>query len=284
MSIIYVDILIVINFYITFILLLATDILLHTQSSYKRIIVAGVFGACSSLLILWENMPFVLSILLKIAVCLIIVLLVYGYGSLRAFLKHVVFYLLVNFIFAGLMAALWLFVAPMNMVYMNGYPYFEIPFPILLFFTAISYLLIRIIRFIMDKNGETDALCQVEITNNGKTVRLKALLDSGNALTDFLTGRPVIVCRYSACEAILPSNVKTIPEPITAIDTTELKGIRLLPYKTISSGGMIPAFSPQNVTLKTKHSIKNSDALIGVTHNGITGDNFDAVMNPKLLL
>jgi stage II sporulation protein GA (sporulation sigma-E factor processing peptidase) len=167
---------------------------------------------------------------------------------------------------------------------MNGYPYFEIHFPILLFFTAISYLLIRIIRFIMDKNGETDALCQVEITNNGKTVRLKALLDSGNALTDFLTGRPVIVCRYSACEAILPSNVKTIPEPITAIDTTELKGIRLLPYKTISSGGMIPAFSPQNVTLKTKHSIKNSDALIGVTHNGITGDNFDAVMNPKLLL
>jgi len=155
---------------------------------------------------------------------------------------------------------LWFFAAPLSMEYNNGFAYFEISFVTLVITTAIAYFIIRGLRYIIDAKQVGQRKFTAEITVSGETVELDALADSGNLLTDYFTGLPVIVCPQSA---VMP------PEKF-----------RLLPYNTIDSNGLIPVFRAEKIIIKTDGVPgKSVNALIGITDN-----NSPAIFNPKLLI
>ena len=225
-------------------------------------------GGASSLVILLPSLPLTLSSTIKLALGAVLVLIVFGR---ERFVKNALVFFVINVIFAGVMLILSLFLSPLSMIYNNGTVYFDISFLALLSFTAAAYLVIRVLRYFLDVKFNADRIYSLTFQYEDVSRKLQAFADSGNTLTDFFTGKPVIICDKSTCASLFPE---------FDINNLELvKGLRLLPYSTINGSGIIPVFKPDLITIDGKQI----DALIGISKENINKNGVNAIFSPKLL-
>ena len=104
----------------------------------------------------------------------------------------------------------------------------------------------------------------VEIRYNGKCHRFTALIDTGNTLTDPITGQQVIVVSSGLGQRILGQGSIMFSDPVSALE--RIQGGRLIPYHSVGtengllaakrfrdvkigkwSGECLIAFSPQDL-------------------------------------
>lgn len=282
MRVIYIDILLFLNFYITYFLIVGTGCLLHREIIFSRRLLSAVCGAFSSLIILVPQLPIIPSAAVKLVFSSVIVLAAFGFGSVKGFLKNTVLFFLVNCVYAGIMLGLWLFSAPMGMVYNNGVSYFELPMWVIMLTTAAAYLVLRAVRYFTDAKTALEKKYELLITTEKGSVRLSALPDSGNRLTDFFSGLPVIFCSIESCGSICPDGVIGQLSSETA-SAEYVKGIRLIPCTTVSGGTTAVCFKPQKIVIFDGKEEKPVSALVGFTRNGLSNKDFEAIFNPKLL-
>lgn len=276
--IIYIDVLFLINLYVTYFQLLSVCIFTHTYISKIRIILSSVAGGAFSLVIFLPDDNALIGVIVKILSCVILSLSAFGLRNLNTFLKNTFFLLLVNFIFAGLMLCLWLFIAPLGMFYSNGALYFDIDGLTIIISTAVAYFVIRIVRFIFDKNGRADKKYEIEIYNNGFVARLSALPDTANGLVDYFSGMPVVICKKEKCMSVLPDAIKDIND----FCIEKIKGVRLLPVSTVAGDSIVYAFKVDKITVISENRQYRVNALIGVMEK--SRQEYDAIFNPKLLI
>lgn len=236
----------------------------------------------SSLVILLPSLPVFVSLLLKLTFSSLIVFLALGFGGIKCFSKNCGAFFVINCVYAGIMLAVWLFGAPMGMVYNNGVSYFELPMPIIIIATAAAYGILRTIRHVLDSKSVLDKKYFIEITTEKGTVTLTAIPDSGNKLVDFFTGLPVIFCSFEKCLNICPSSLKELLHGRPP-ESTDLKGVKLVFCNTVSGSGTAYCFKPKKLIIKTENIEKETDALIGFTKNGLNSSEFDAVFNPSII-
>jgi stage II sporulation protein GA (sporulation sigma-E factor processing peptidase) len=259
-NIIYIDLLVLINLYITYFLLKAASVFLHLKIPTRRILAGSLAGGVSSLIILLPALPFLANALVKIIAGMLIILIAFGYKNGYEYLKNSLIFIIINVVFAGFTMMLWFFAAPLGMRFHNGFAYFDISFATLLITTVSAYGLIRILRYVLDVKNAGDRKYKITISINSKTVTLDALADSGNLLSDYFTGLPVVICPQSAVSP---------PEKF-----------RLLPYNTIDSSGLIPVFRADEIIIKSDSKPdKSVKALVGITEK-----ESPAIFNPKLLI
>ncbi|MCH5199396.1 MAG: sigma-E processing peptidase SpoIIGA [Oscillospiraceae bacterium] len=281
MRVIYIDILLLLNFYVTYFLIVGACCILHRKISASRRILGSIAGMLSSLMIFLPALPLILNIALKIAVSLIITFASLGFGNIRTFIKSSAVFIIINCIYAGIMLALWLFCAPMGMIYNNGVSYLDIPFWAVILSTSISYVILLIIRRVLDSKSDLDKKYQIEIVTSIGKVTLTAMPDSGNKLTDFLTGLPVIFCDIKCCSDICPQDIFTYLDDMNE-KSASLRGIRLIPCSTVSGDTLAVCFKPNKLIIIDGQNKKEVNALIGFTKNGIKNE-FGAIFNPNLL-
>ena len=284
--VVYIDVLVLINLYVTYFQISAVSLLTHRKIKNFRMIIGSVIGAVASLTIFIPQDMTLLLTLIKLALCAVITFAVLGKSNVADYFKVFLFLLLVNFVFSGLMLCVWLFVAPLNMLFINGTVYFGIDFLTILICTVVSYLLLRIIRFILDKNGRCDRKYTVVIKNHGKMCRLCALADSGNGMIDCFSGLPVIICRKENCADISPPSINRVyeSENLSDISPMELKGIRILPFSTVGKNGMACTFKADSIEIIDEQNGKEYfvNALIGIVIGG--SQEYEAIFNPKILV
>ena len=182
--VIYLDVLILINLYVTYFQILAVSVFTHRKTVWYRKLSAAGIGAVASLSIFIPQEMVLTLTLLKIFLCAVITFVAFGYTGFRAYAVSVLFLMLVSFVFSGLMLCVWLFAAPRKMLFINGTVYFGIDTMTIILSTCAAYGVVRIIRYILDKNGKTDGKYTVIIKNNGRECRLSALADSGNGMVE----------------------------------------------------------------------------------------------------
>ncbi len=271
---IYIDVLLVFNLYISYFLIRSTALLLRIRISTKRCLIAAAIGSLSSLLILVPELPATVCVLIKAAICIITVLVAFGKGSKRDVAMRSLVMLTVCFMYSGLMLALWSLASPLGMICSNGVTYFDIPISAIAVLTIICYCAIKLIRHFCDKRVNTCECAVVSITNGGNAVTLRGFADTGNGLCDPFSGRPVIICTAASINGILPENVRKY----LSRDVESIEGIRLVPCNTVTAEGLIPIFSAEDISVEKKPV----DAVIGVS-NGAFNSEFDCIFNPKIL-
>ncbi|MCM1299939.1 MAG: sigma-E processing peptidase SpoIIGA [Firmicutes bacterium] len=282
MRVIYIDILFLLNFYITYFLIIGTGCITHRRIKAARKILGSTAGAVGSFVILLPPMPFIFGLLGKLMICLLITLAAFGFGGIKRFIKSALVFLGINCVYAGIMLALWLFVAPSGMMYNNGVSYFQIPVWAIVAFTSAAYLILKLIGRIMDSGTDFDRKYTVEISTESGSVRLNAIADSGNKLVEFFSGLPVIFCDFESCRHICPCEIACqlssddrIPEFI--------RGVRLVPCSTVSGSGTAFCFKPKKILICQGKSEKQVNALIGFTKSGLNTKEFEAIFNPNIL-
>ena len=284
--VIYLDVLILINLYVTYFQILAVAAFTHRKRVWYRKLSAAGIGAVASLSIFIPQEMVLTLTLLKIFLCALIAFVAFGYTGFRAYAVSVLFLMLVSFVFSGLMLCVWLFAAPMKMLFINGTVYFGIDTMTIILSTCAAYGVVRIIRYILDKNGKTDGKYTVIIKNNGRECRLSALADSGNGMVDCFSGLPVIVCRRDMCADVSPPAIEMIENnsDISDIGTQMIKGVRIMPFSTVGKGGLICMFKAESVVIDddTNEEKYPVNALIGIVIGG--RQEYEAIFNPKILV
>ncbi len=273
--VIYADILVILNLYINYFLVRSAALLLRRDLSSKRCLLAAGIGAVAALSALLPELPFWAVAGIKAAVGCAVVFAAFGRQKKIDFVISLLCFLIISFVFAGLMLALWTFFAPFDMVYSNGVAYFNIPIAAIAVFTAAAYGAVKAVRYFSDRRLSCRRICRVKITVTGVTAELKGLADTGNGLCDIFSGKSVIVCRRDSVENIIPEAVRKYLDG-KAADSTD--GIRLLPCRTIAAESLIPVFSAASITIDGK----TADGFIGVTKNTL-GEDIDCVFNPKII-
>lgn len=270
--VVYADVLVALNLYINYFLLYGTALLLRRGISRKRCFFAAVIGALGALIIFVPELNFAISAIYKIALGAAMTLVAFGKQKPADFAVCALVFMLVNFIFAGVMNALWVFFAPLGMIYENGVCYFDIPIAAIAAFTAAAFFLIKLIKLIFGNRRRTEKVCEVKILANGAEITLNGLCDTGCEIKDIFTGTPVIVCDYEKSSRIIPRNIEDY------FAGASVEKIRLIPCGTVASETLLPVFKAEKITINGK----SAEALIGISKAKL-GEDIDCVFNPEII-
>lgn len=278
---IYADTLIFINTFVTYFLLLGTDSLLHFQIRRLRILAASLLGGVYSLILL-ADLPVPLCLLLRIGVCILLRLIADGFSCMRKFVKGLCVFLLVNFVFAGLMLAVSLLIRPSGFLCSFGAVYFDVSIPFILALTLASYGLIRLVLLICAGHPSDTHYGNVTIQTPCGTIQGKGIFDTGNHLCDSFTGKPVILVSSGFSAPLVPPGVrdflrgKALSE--CSIEPQWQNRLRLFPYSSVGGNGLLPAFRCDSVTLTHLKKERTYTRLyIAVCENVLGAGEYDAL-------
>lgn len=280
MTYIYVDVLIILNIYVNYFLIKSTARITHTNLKTYRCIISSVVGSAFSLMILLPEIDIIANIIIKLFAAVLIVSLAFGIKDKRKLMKLILCFYGINFVFAGIMLAIYMIFKPSFMGYNNTSIYIDFSLLTLVICTIIAYAAICLIRLIMDGGKADGGKYTVIIKFKNKIISIDGLMDTGNSLIDSFSGKPVIICSEKDISKLFNEEMSfDINNPI-GIGTEMPKGFRLIPFSTISESGIIPIFKPDEVIIKEENTnrMRNVDALIGVNSKET-----DAIFNPKLL-
>ena len=130
------------------------------------------------------------------------------------------------------------------------------------------------------KRREREIL-EIELRFGGRSVRLRALRDTGNALSDPISGKRVMVAApravkelFKPYEALL--ELSDPAELLSCADALEsLHGrLRLVPYTAVGAKGFLAAFRPDALIVGGRER----DNLLVALSPSASGDGFDAII------
>ena len=123
-------------------------------------------------------------------------------------------------------------------------------------------------------------LHEIELCRRGRTLTLHALEDSGNALTDPLTGDAVLVASAEALAPLFddPACLSLdAPEALAALAGEQGRGLRLLPCSCVTAQrGLLLCFRPDCVRVDT---VPRRDLLVAVSPHRLSPEGrYDAIL------
>lgn len=282
---IYVDILIITNIYADFFLLKATARLTHSPLKNGRCVLAAMAGSLFSLVILLPQLSAVSLLAIKIFSAVLMVYIAFRGRPIRELYRTALIFFFVCFIFAGAEYAVAALTDSGNVVWHNSVLYVNISLLTLVISTAGAYAALCLFRRFLDRGNAADGCFTLIIVTDKGRFSVRAVADTCNNLTDFFSGKPVIVCGRRQLEdafekelldTLLCCTVGASDSPPRAVS-----GWRYIPCRTVSSDGLLPVFMPTGTYLRNDESahIKAVDVYIGITERELDY----AVFNPKIL-
>ncbi len=248
-----------------------------------RLFLGATFGAITSILILFPPLNSFLNFFIKFIIALIIILITFGFGNQKTFIKNLLVFYLVTFLFLGSMIAVWFIFTPMGMVINNSTVYFDIPPLIIILSSLLSYLIVWTINKFISINLPKKVFCKLKIENLGNSCNLIAKIDTGNSLKEPFSLSPVIVVQEKAISNIISNDIKKYL--ISDKNFNEFyitnKSIRMIPFNTVNSSGLMPAFKPEKIYIDEKLCTK--DSYIAICDDKQLSDNYKAIINIECL-
>ncbi len=236
--VVYLDSLFLLNFGVDALLLSAARRLSRSGGSWRRTLAAAALGAlyAAALFALpwgWLGHPMTRAVLALVMACIC----TGGRGRTGALLG---LFLLLSLSLAG--GVLLLTLAGVGrMSSGSGVPVSLSDAQLLLLCAAGEYLLCSVVCALTRRAGS--AAVSVLLRCQGRTVLLRAMVDSGNLLRDPLTGKPVLVVSAAAAAGLFPPELRPTeeeyrhPEELCTRLTRlwEPGRVRLIPYRAVGT-------------------------------------------------
>lgn len=256
----------VVNIYITWILLSLLESLTHFDIKRINLVLASLLGGISSLLILIESKSTYITFLLtalKIVAYILCSLIAFCGTSLKRKALYSAYFIGLNILLGGAVKLISEHFGSSAILVYNGTVYLYVSVYLLIVLTAVLYLTISVIERIAEYRAGRNRCYKVKIIYHSNEYILDGIADTGNSVHDVFTGKPVMIC-------------KGIPLYSELSDF-----VRIIPYTTIAGEGMLYAVKPESVIITDEGKLsKNVDVLVaGIPDNP---ENI-AVFNPVIL-
>lgn len=227
--VLYADILFLVDLSMDYLTLHLCAKLTHRRVHLMRILLSAILGALGSVLLLCLNAGRGMTFFTGLMLSAIMTAITFGFGvSVGAFLRQ---YLLVwgsGAITGGCMSLLLSLGTPiytdtsMYTASATDHSGAQTFLPLFMATTGMVYSLLRILQ----KRLQIQTT-EMQITYHGKTAHCTVLVDSGNLLTDPLTGRAVVLVSQNAVADLHLPTDETVPGALP-IPASGVHGVRLL--------------------------------------------------------
>jgi len=205
---IYLDVILIENILMNFIILFATGIAMKINMKQIKLITSSSIGAVYAIITYLQIIPIVTHFIMKIILSIIMIYIGFSPKTIKIMLKQVLMFYLISFVFGGCAFALLYFVKPQNVLMKNGVFVGQYPLKIALLSGIVGFVIIQIaFRFIKNKISKQNLFCTIKIQVKEKILEVRALIDSGNLLQDPITHVPVIVVEKDRLYKIFPSEI-----------------------------------------------------------------------------
>lgn len=226
--VIYVDVLFVVNFFITYLLLLVTSLISKTEAAQLRLLFASTVGGLYSLVIICDKLNFLMSLFGKFGVSILLVFIAFSFRRFSIFIKNFLIFLFANMLFFGIISVVYIYLKPQGMAIKNGSVYFNISAKLLLFCAFLAYIITFIIIKICNRTLSKNEIYNLTVIKDNVSYHFFALCDSGNKLKEPFSDYPVIIVDKSKMS---------------------IECERVIPCQTVSGEGILKAFKPDKIIL-----------------------------------
>lgn len=254
----YLDLLMILNFLIDYLLLLATNRIFGCGASNRRIIPAAVLGAIYGGGCMITGFGFLRELHWRIISLMLMSLIAFGYNR-DAWRRCGVFVIL-----CLALGGLALLFEKRNL-------------PGLFFALVTLYCLIKLA---FDNEIGGNEYVPVEISNGEKKLKLLALRDTGNHLRDPISGEQVMILADREACMLTGLTEKQLSTPLDTIASNHISGLRLIPYRTVGQrGNMMLAMRFSNVRINGR----KRPTVVAFAPTGLGGNMYQALVGGLVL-
>lgn len=280
---VYLDIVFLENVLMNYIIIFATGILVKAKMKKINIFLASCLGAVYTVIMYINIIPISSNFIMKVILSLLIVRIAFKTKSTKKFLKNITIFYLVSFAFGGCVFALMYFFQPQMAQMRNGVFVGVYPLKIGVIGGAIAFFIVQIsFKIVKNKTTPKDMIYDIEIFINSKSVKIKALLDTGNLLQEPITGFPVIVAEHTSLQSIIPKEILNNIEKIIGGDISEItpntetskiiSRFRIIPFSSLGKqNGLLLGIKADSVNIILDEKNENvNNVIIGIYDKSFT--------------
>ncbi|MCX7695195.1 MAG: sigma-E processing peptidase SpoIIGA [Caloramator sp.] len=292
MQIIYLDVLLIENVLLNFLLLYTVNRFCRLNRKIYYIISSSVVGAFYVFIVFFPSLNIFYSSIMKICMSILMIIIAFWPRSFRAFLKQFLLFYGVSFFVGGAILSIFYLGNGGNIDSVNGVMMLNrMSSKYLLYGVVVSIFIVKIVFDLVDrhyylKNKTVD----LSIINEDKHIRLTALLDTGNCLKDPITGCPIVIADINYISEVLPKEIIEIlnnDKQVTQINDFEInKRLRVIPYTTIGvENGILLGYRVDYIYVFTKDKvgiIKNPIIALSKEHLSKKED-YQAIAYPDII-
>lgn len=279
---IYIDIVLIENLIMNYIILFTTAVVLKIKVNHIRLILASLLGAGYSIIAYMGIIKVYSSIILKIILSVLIIYIAFNPQNIKKMCKDLLLFYLVSFVFGGAAFALIYIIKPQNILMKNGLFLGTYTLKTVMLGAVVAFcIIIGAFAIIKNKISKKDIFCEIEILINQKKIKTKAMIDTGNMLKEPITNVPVIVVEHILLYSCMPKEIlnnlkeimggdfKNIPCDIQEKYISKLK---LIPFSSLGKqNGMLIGIRPEYVKVITDEQEKiNKNIIIGIYEKSLT--------------
>lgn len=275
----YLDLIIIENFIMNFLMLYTTGKILCRTLCRWKISVASIIGVLYTFS-LYINLPIIIINVSKVFMAAILMKISFNTKNIKGLIKETIVFLVISFIYAGCsLAFIYLFkpkvVYIVNGVIIGG----NLVFEIVIFSAIVSFLLIKICsKFVKLKQRFTkkDMICNLKIVNGSKGIKIKAFIDTGNLLSDPISKSPVVVASFDEIKSLFSkeclNSITSLMNGMVINSETYDSKIRTIPYSSIGNNrSMMIAYKVDYIEIEHGEETKRiDDILIGLSKEKLT--------------
>lgn len=279
---IYIDIVIIENLIMNYIILCATAIISKTEIKQIRIILASLIGATYVIMSYVVNVQIYSNIILKIILSIVMVYISYKPVKIKKLGKQILMFYLTSFVFGGVSLALIYFIKPQEVIIKNGQFIGKYVLKTVFLGGIVGFIItVATINIIKNKKGKKDVFYTVKIHLQGKIIETVAMLDTGNLLKEPITNRPVIILEHTLLYEIIPKQILNNLENILAGDFSKIpeeirdeyiSKLKVIPFKSLGKeNGMLIGIKCEKVIIENDEEIKEVNSpIIGIYNKSLT--------------
>ena len=272
---IYVDIVLLENFCMNYIILFGTAYIIKIKVKHLRILASSIIGAIYAILAYSGIFKLYENIFVKIILSICMVYVAYNPKNIKGIIKELIVFYLVSFTLGGCAFALLYIVKPQDIFIKDGVFIGTYPIKIVLLGGVVGFTITYIsFKVVKNRMNKSELIYEIYIRLEEKELKLKVMLDTGNMLKDPISNSPVALIDKTKLYELLPKEILDNSKEMLGgefknqdeIDYKYKSRLRIIPFTSVGKqNGMLLGIKADEIRIITDvEEIINEKAIIGI--------------------
>lgn len=258
-TVIYLDVLLLVNFLMAYLLLQATGVLTGQHAAFSRMLLGSVCATLSALILFAPELPYPVQLFYKLVTALVITAVTFGWRDKLRLAAAACWYAALNILLAGLVILAIFETGTPLLQTGNLSVYLRVSPLLLLGLSGLCCGGIELGLRLFRRRPAKQKTVGLEFELCGTRIHLRAALDTGCHLTDPITCMPVLVVSLADAGSRLPPEIQQFlrgwfagSDKATPPARAQL---RLIPCSTAAQHSLLPGFAVRNIGLITRTGV-----------------------------
>lgn len=278
---IYLDIILLENLCMNYIILFATGLINKSNLKPLRIFFSSLIGGIYAILSFVQILEIYSNLFFKILLSIVMIYIAFRPQNIKLLAKQLLIFYLVSFAFGGCAFALLYFIRPQDILMRNGVLTGTYPIKIAFLGGIVGFVIVTIaFKIVKQRISKKDMFCNVTVFLNEKSKTIKALIDTGNLLKDPISKMSVVVVEAVSLEEVLPKEIvlhvneiiQGKEEYLSKVPSEYISKLRMIPFSSLGKqNGLLLGIIADKIEVQLEEQrTKLNNVIIGIYEKSLT--------------